>query len=117
MTDIVIDKDLVSMCGLYCGACRLYQKGRCKGCADNIRARWCKPRACCLKHGYNTCADCERIKDPAECSEFNNLMARAMGFVLNSDRRAGVMMIREQGRHGFAKHMAGIRRVAIKQRE
>ena len=50
--------ELVARCGLYCGACGSYLKGRCPGCRENVKATWCKVRACCGEHSYASCADC-----------------------------------------------------------
>jgi len=33
MKEIIADEKLVAKCGLYCGACGAYLKGRCPGCA------------------------------------------------------------------------------------
>ena len=30
--------ELVAGCGLYCGKCGAFRKGRCKGCRENARA-------------------------------------------------------------------------------
>jgi len=38
MKEIAADKDLVACCGLYCGACGAYLKGRCPGCRENSKA-------------------------------------------------------------------------------
>jgi hypothetical protein len=114
MKNIIVDENLVSMCGLYCGACRKFLKDRCRGCAENAKATWCKIRTCCLERGHASCADCQEFSDPNDCNKFNNAFARVVGFFLNSDRKAGILMIREKGRAGFADHMASYGRVAIK---
>jgi len=114
MKEIVADEALVAMCGLYCGACRAYLKAKCAGCAQNDRATWCKVRACCKKMGYSSCAECAEFADPAGCMKFNNFIARTFGILLNSDRRAGVLMIREEGRLAFAKRMAASGRQAVR---
>jgi hypothetical protein len=98
--------DLVACCGLYCGACGSYRRGRCPGCRGNVKATWCKVRTCCLERSYASCADCVEHQDPARCGRFDNWIARAIGFVLNSDRRACVLKIRELGPAGFADFMA-----------
>jgi hypothetical protein len=114
VNNITIDETHVSMCGLYCGACRKFLKNRCKGCAENAKATWCRIRTCCLENGYASCADCKEFGDPGACIKFNNAFSRIIGFLLNSDRRAGVFMIKEKGRAGFAGHMASYGRVAIR---
>ena len=42
MKEIVADPKLVAYCGLYCGACGAYLRGRCPGCIENYKATWCK---------------------------------------------------------------------------
>ncbi len=106
MKEVTASKDLVAYCGLYCGACGAYLKGRCPGCHDNVKARWCKIRSCCLEHSYATCADCRDFEDPGDCGRFNNLIAKVFAVLFNSNRRACVLKIRELGTDGFARHMA-----------
>jgi hypothetical protein len=36
MKNISADENLVSMCGLYCGAYKSYMKDKCKGCVENL---------------------------------------------------------------------------------
>jgi len=108
MKDIVADAGLVAKCGLYCGACNRFLKEKCPGCEGNVKASWCKVRSCVMEHGYGSCADCEEFADPADCAKFDNWMARAFGWVFNSNRRACVMKIRELGPKGFAEQMAGL---------
>lgn len=103
---IVADKNLVARCGLYCGACRAYLKGRCPGCHENARASWCTIRSCCAEHGHASCADCRDFADPNDCRKFDNLVAKVIGVVLNSDRKACVLTIRERGADGYAAFMA-----------
>ncbi len=106
MPDITADPKLVAHCGLYCGACRSYLKGRCPGCHDNSKASWCKIRACCQEHGWATCADCTEHPDPKTCAKFHNLFSRVIGFVLRSNRPACVERIRAVGVEGYAAEMA-----------
>lgn len=56
----------VGCCGAYCGTCRGFADGACKGCKlgygpgerDIDRSR-CRMKVCCLKEkGLETCADC-----------------------------------------------------------
>jgi hypothetical protein len=106
MKEITADGVLVACCGLYCGACRSYLGERCPGCAKNAKATWCKVRACCKERGIRTCADCTDHRDPAGCQKFDTVISRLFSLVLRSDRRACVMMVREKGLEGFARHMA-----------
>jgi hypothetical protein len=116
MKDVASSKDLVAYCGLYCGACRAYLKGRCPGCHENVKAKWCKIRSCCGEHAYATCADCKEFTDPNACSRFHSLFSTVIGFVLNSNRQACVLKIRELGLDGFASFMAGRRRQTLPRR-
>ena len=116
MKEIVAERNLVAYCGLYCGACGSYLKGKCPGCHENVKAKWCKIRTCCGEHKYATCADCKEFTDPSECDKFNNLIARVFGVVFNSNRPACVLKIREVGLDGFATHMAGLKRQSLPRR-
>jgi hypothetical protein len=106
MKPIVADANLTAYCGLYCGACGAYRRERCPGCHENKRAGWCKLRACCIEHGYSTCADCQIVADPRDCKKFNNFIARLFGLIFRSDRRACILQIREIGLQEHAERMA-----------
>ena len=94
----------IAACGLFCGTCRKFAKGSCPGCHPNERASWCKVRACCIGHGWQSCAACTLM--PLEsCGKFNNFIARIFGFVFRSDRRGCVERIREVGCEAFAAEM------------
>jgi len=113
--EVKIDKNLVAYCGLYCGACRSYLKGKCPGCHENVKATWCKVRQCNMENKYASCADC-RIIPLAECKKFNNVISKIIGFVFNSDRAAGIQAIKEKGYEGFAVDMAALKRQALKRK-
>ena len=106
MKEIIADAGLVAFCGLYCGACGSYLKGRCPGCHLHEKAAWCKVRACCIEAGYSSCADCVTFFDPKDCSKFNNVFSKAFGFVFRSDRRACIMQIRGRGLSAHAEDRA-----------
>ena len=114
MNEIPIDPKLVAYCGLYCGACRSYLKGKCPGCAGNEKAGWCKIRVCCQENSYATCAACQSFTDVTDCKKFHNLMSQVIGFVLRSDRAACIDRIREIGVEAFAAEMAEKRTQTIK---
>ena len=97
---------LVSHCGLYCGACRSYLKGKCPGCIDNVKATWCKVRICCQENGYSSCADCKTYANPMGCKYYNNIFSKVIGFIFRSDRNACIAMIKEKGYDNFADYMA-----------
>ena len=113
---IRIDPELVSACGLYCGACRSCRKGRCPGCHANAKASWCKVRACNLERGTRTCAECSEHMDPMGCAKFNNPIAAVIGFLFNSDRAAGIRLVRERGREEFARILTESGRQALPRR-
>jgi hypothetical protein len=114
MKEIVSDPNLVAYCGLYCGACGSYLKGRCPGCHENVKAKWCKVRSCCIEHKFVTCADCTEFADPRACKDFNNFMSKLFGLVLRSDRAACVEQIRKLGVQGHADEMRKARRQTIR---
>ena len=114
MKQIVSDPKLVAFCGLYCGACGAYLKGRCPGCHDNTKASWCKVRTCCMEAGFSSCADCAEFTDPINCRKFHNIISRIVGFVLRSDRRACIAQIRQKGLGGHADEMASCKMQTIR---
>jgi hypothetical protein len=116
MKDVVMNPSLVAYCGLYCGACRSYRKGRCPGCHDNVKATWCKIRACCNEHRFPSCADCVEHQDPNACRQFNNWIAKLIGLLLNSNRQAGIVRIRAVGIESFAREMAEQKRQSLPRR-
>ena len=114
MKEIVSDPNLVAHCGLYCGACEAYMKGRCPGCHENAKASWCKVRSCCQEQELTTCADCSEFPDPMACRKYNNFMARIFGFIFRSDRAACIRQIQEIGISSHADTMAAQKRQSIK---
>jgi len=111
MKPIVPDSYLVSMCGLYCGACGKFRTGKCMGCQANQKATWCKARTCCLEKGRGGCAECQTYADPAaQCKALNNRIAQVYSLLFNSDRGAGLKRIREVGKAAYAKEMAALGR-------
>ena len=97
---------LVAYCGLYCGACGKYKKGKCPGCARNEKATWCKIRTCCIDNHYKTCADCRTYSDSRDCKNMNNLMSKVFAVFFNSNRNACIDEIRKSGMAKFADKMA-----------
>jgi hypothetical protein len=112
---IVTDNNLIAFCGLYCGACRSYLKGKCPGCRDNSKATWCKVRSCCIEHDFKSCADCDAI-GLEDCKKYNNFMSRAFGFIFNSDRSACINRIKEIGYIDFAAEMAHEKKQTIRRK-
>ncbi|MDR2928442.1 MAG: DUF3795 domain-containing protein [Cytophagaceae bacterium] len=95
----------IGACGLYCGACRKYQSGKCPGCHDNENVSWCDIRKCCIERNITSCADCTDFSDLKACRKFNNFMGKVMGVLLNSNRFACIYRIREIGHEAFAAEM------------
>ena len=113
MKDIPNSPDLVAHCGLYCGACGAYLRGRCPGCQKNESATWCKVRACCREHGRRTCAACIEVENPKQCGKFHNFFSRVFGFIFRSDRAACIRQVKYIGIPAHAADMAGRKRQSI----
>ncbi len=113
MKPIVVDVQLVAYCGLYCGACGAYRRGRCPGCHENRKATWCTVRTCCMENGYASCAECKATPEPRDCRKYNNLIARLFGLIFRSDRRACILQIRDKGLEGHAQAMAARQRPSL----
>jgi hypothetical protein len=111
--EVVADQNLIAFCGLYCGACRSYLKGKCPGCKDNIKASWCKIRQCCLENKLLSCADCTTI-ELMQCKKYNNFISKAFGYIFNSDREACINRIKEKGYNDFAVEMANSKMQTLK---
>jgi len=107
MAETLAKPELVAYCGLYCGACHSYTKGKCKGCHENTKATWCTVRSCCIENGFNSCAECRDHSNPNDCKKFNNFMSRLFGFVFKSDRAACIAQIKHSGIAGHTEIMAG----------
>lgn len=114
MNEIVVDQAMVAYCGLYCGACGRYVRGKCTGCAKNEKATWCSIRKCCAEHGWTSCAGCTLFADARECGKFNNLMSKVFGLMFRSNRAACIERIKKAGRERFAAEMAGMKRHSLK---
>lgn len=116
MKEIIADKSLIAKCGLYCGSCRKYLSEKCPGCAANVKAAWCKVRACCLKGGRAACAECATYTDINECKYFNNIFAKFFALVFRSDRKACNAYIKANGLDAYAKHMSDMKAMSIKRK-
>lgn len=116
MKDVVVDQDLVSYCGLYCGACKKFVSGKCPGCHENKNAGWCTVRACNLQNNYKSCADCKEFQDPMDCTKYNNFFSKFFALVFRSDRAAGITKIKSDGYRAFAAYMAVRNLQAIKRK-
>lgn len=113
MQEITSNASLVARCGLYCGACGQYLKGKCPGCAKNEKATWCGIRSCTAQHGWSSCAECTSFSNVKDCKKFNNLMSKVFGLIFRSNRAACIDRIREVGPAQFAAERAGARRQSM----
>ncbi|MBN1202055.1 MAG: DUF3795 domain-containing protein [Anaerolineae bacterium] len=111
------DPKLVAFCGLYCGSCGRYKRGKCPGCAGNEKASWCQIRVCCLENGYSTCAACAQFDSVRDCRKFDNFMARLFSFVFRSDRPASVARIKAIGVEAYADEMTTSGKMSIRRGE
>jgi len=114
--DEMINSNLISYCGLYCGACSSFKKGKCPGCARNEKASWCKVRKCNIANGLQSCADCKEFSNVSYCSKFNNIAAKAFGILFNTDRGKGIAFIKSEGYELYAQNMAAMNRVCLRRR-
>lgn len=103
-SSIAPQPDAVAACGLYCGACRKFVRGKCPGCKENEKAGWCKIRTCCREQGYRSCADCAPEKWET-CKIYRNLVGKIFAFVFRSDRDACIRRIRQTGYAAFSREM------------
>jgi hypothetical protein len=114
MKEIVADKGLAAFCGLYCGACRQYLKGKCPGCAKNEKAGWCKIRKCNLENRFLNCSECRQFAEVSDCSKFNNFISKIFALIFRFDRKACILRIKELGVEKYAQEMAGLKLQSIK---
>jgi hypothetical protein len=111
---VINDEKLIAYCGLYCAACGKYLKGNCPGCAGNEKATWCGVRKCNIASGYKSCAECNKYSDITQCRDYNNPIAKIIGFILRSNRKACIERIKSVGRKKFAEEMASAGKQTIR---
>lgn len=109
---ILNDEKLVAACGLYCGSCRKYQKGKCPGCSKNEKATWCQVKSCCQEKSIQSCAGCEQ--DAGGCKKLNNPISKFFAIVFRSDRLAALRAIKEKGYPQYAAEMAEKGQMTVK---
>lgn len=113
--EIRADQSLIAYCGLYCGSCGSYLKGKCAGCKVSEKLTWCSIRKCCIENSFQSCADCT-AEEVRKCKKYNTFISKLIGFILNSDRAACVERIRSNGYGNFASEMAEKRIQTIKRK-
>jgi hypothetical protein len=111
---IVNDVNMIAYCGLYCGACPAYLKGKCPGCAENSKASWCQIRTCCMANHYKSCADCKEYSNVMECKKYNNFISSVIGFIFRSNRAGCIALIKEKGYEGFTSYMSNNKIMTVK---
>ncbi len=114
MKEITAEVSLIAACGLYCGSCGTYLKEKCKGCAKNESAAWCKVRKCCIKNNYKSCADCKTFTDARKCKVFNNFISKIIGFFLRSSRSKCIDRIKQINYEQYAIEMTEKKTASIK---
>jgi hypothetical protein len=114
--EIVADKNQIAFCGLYCGSCKSFLAGKCQGCRNNVKATWCKLRACCIDKNYQSCADCDSI-GYRDCKKCNNAMSKLFAFIFNSDRLGCLDRIKMVGYDSYAEEMAEKKMMTIKKKK
>jgi hypothetical protein len=103
--EIVKNTSLIAACGLYCGACGSYTKGRCPGCKENSKASWCKVRSCCMEKSIDNCSQCIDYPNPQDCTKYNFFISNLIGFVTGTKRSLNIEAIKQKGAEGFVTFM------------
>lgn len=106
----MLQTNLISYCGFYCGACPKFTKGKCQGCKGNnphcaVGYKKCLVRPCCIENSYSTCAECTKYLCVKDCKIYNPLMIRFGQFITRTNRRKGIEMIKAKGETGFLGFM------------
>ncbi len=115
MENIELNQSVISYCGLYCSNCPKFIKGKCLGCQKNNKASWCKIRTCNIEKNYKSCADCTD-SDAKHCKKFDNPISKIFAFIFNSDREAGIQLIKDEGYDGFQVYMEENNKMTIPRR-
>ena len=116
-----INEKLVSYCGLNCGACPSFLKGKCKGCRGNtpdcaVGFRSCKVKPCCVENGYNTCADCKKYQSVNSCKDYSSPLVRFGEFISQTSRGKCIEMIKKDGIKPFLEFMENKKWLTMKRK-
>jgi len=106
---------LIAYCGLYCGNCKAFIKGKCPGCAKNEKAKWCKIRSCCIENNLSSCAQCTSA-DPQKCKKLNNFVSKIFEVIFRSDRPASIRYIKESGAEKYVAKMTETGQMSFKKK-
>ena len=109
-----MNTQLVSCCGLYCGACKAYLKGKCPGCAENVKASWCKIKKCCEEGAIKSCAECTEFNEVMECKKFNHVIGKIFAIIFGSNRHGSIRYIKQNGYNAFADLMTKNKSMSVK---
>jgi hypothetical protein len=114
--DVQVNPKLIAACGLYCAACGKYIAGKCPGCAENVKATWCKIRTCCSESNIQSCAGCKTMTTTQECKKMNNFISKIFAMLFKSDRNACIARIKEVGYDKYAQEMSEQKLQSIKRK-
>ncbi|MFO8018201.1 MAG: DUF3795 domain-containing protein [Promethearchaeia archaeon] len=101
--------DWVSYCGIYCGACPAFHRGRCKGCRSTENKTERKGscgygiRSCCEKKRLDYCGQCKDFP----CSKINKLIKSQKGrkeYDYRHNIPANFRMINKKGLDGWLQY-------------
>ncbi|MBN1499318.1 MAG: DUF3795 domain-containing protein [Spirochaetes bacterium] len=113
MKTIEKNVSLVAFCGLFCGSCRAYLKGRCKGCSENTKASWCNIRKCCIENCIKSCAECTK-NGIENCKDFRNPIAKIIEFFTGTSRAKCIDLIKKMDYEEFGEYMNKNKLVSVK---
>lgn len=111
-----VKSDLVSPCGIYCGACKKFKARSCAGCVESKKKARCKVRACVIEKKIHTCASCDTYKNTMECHKLNNFMSKLFSRLFNLDKNASLNRIKKVGPLRYAREMYFKNQSTIKRR-
>lgn len=70
-----MDKQMIGMCGAYCGECEWKEKTNCPGCQKchgNLFWGDCSIAKCSIENGFNNCGHCPNLPCDKLQDAFNN---------------------------------------------
>lgn len=70
-----MDKQMMGMCGAYCGTCEWKEKTNCEGCQScQSHVFWgtCEVAKCAISKGYTHCGECDQLPCELLQSFFDN---------------------------------------------